>query len=48
MWGSDFPHTDSTWPNSQAVLDKNLDGVPADITARVLHDNAADLYHIPV
>jgi len=48
MWGSDFPHTDSTWPNSQAVLDKNLDGVPSGITARVLHDNAAELYHIPV
>ena len=27
MWGSDFPHTDSTWPNSQAVIEKNLTGV---------------------
>ncbi len=22
MWASDFPHSDSTWPNSQAVLDE--------------------------
>jgi predicted TIM-barrel fold metal-dependent hydrolase len=48
MWGSDFPHTDSTWPNSQAVLDKNLAGVEDAITSRVLHDTAAELYRIPV
>ena len=46
MWGSDFPHTDSTWPNSQAVLDKNLAGVSEWVTRKVLHDNAAALYHI--
>lgn len=46
MWGSDFPHTDSTWPNSQTVLDKNLVGVSEWVTRKVLHDNAASLYHI--
>ena len=48
MWGSDFPHTDSTWPNSQAVIDKNLTGVADSVATRVLHDNAAALYRIDV
>jgi predicted TIM-barrel fold metal-dependent hydrolase len=46
MWGSDFPHTDSTWPNSQAVIKKNLVGLPESVSAKVLHDNAAALYRI--
>ena len=46
MWGSDFPHTDSTWPNSKTVIDKNLTGVPTWVSTKVLHDNAAALYHI--
>jgi predicted TIM-barrel fold metal-dependent hydrolase len=46
MWGSDFPHTDSTWPNSQAVIDRNFDGVSTSVSDKVLHDNAAALYDI--
>jgi hypothetical protein len=26
--GLDFPHTDSTWPHSLSVIDKNFSGVP--------------------
>jgi predicted TIM-barrel fold metal-dependent hydrolase len=48
MWGSDFPHTDSTWPNSQAVIERNLGEVPEAIQRRVLHDSAAALYRIEV
>jgi len=48
MWGSDFPHTDSTWPNSRAVIEKNLTGVSAPVAERVLHDNAAALYSIGI
>jgi len=46
MWGSDFPHTDSTWPHSMAVIDKNVSGLDAGIATRILHDNAARLYRI--
>jgi predicted TIM-barrel fold metal-dependent hydrolase len=48
MWGSDFPHTDSTWPNSQAVIKKNFSGVADRVAEQVLHDNAAAIYHIDV
>jgi predicted TIM-barrel fold metal-dependent hydrolase len=46
MWGSDFPHSDSTWPNSRSVIQKNLGSVPQQVARKVLHDNAAALYHI--
>jgi predicted TIM-barrel fold metal-dependent hydrolase len=46
MWGSDFPHTDSTWPNSQKVIEKNFTGIPDDVASEILFDNAARLYHI--
>ncbi|HLF77910.1 MAG TPA: hypothetical protein VJB57_10520 [Dehalococcoidia bacterium] len=28
MWGSDFPHHDSTFPRSRAVLDDILEDIP--------------------
>ena len=48
MWGSDFPHGDSTWPHSLKVIDKNLADVPATVAQKILHDNAATLYRIPL
>jgi predicted TIM-barrel fold metal-dependent hydrolase len=48
MWGSDFPHSDSTWPESRKVLEKNLAGVPDSIARRVVRDNVARLYDIRV
>jgi predicted TIM-barrel fold metal-dependent hydrolase len=48
MWGNDFPHGDSTWPHSREVLGKNLADVPAEVAQKILHDNAARLYRIPV
>jgi predicted TIM-barrel fold metal-dependent hydrolase len=48
MWGSDFPHGDSTWPHSLKVIDKNLGAVQRDVARKILHDNAAALYHIPL
>ncbi len=44
MWGSDFPHSDSTWPNSRKVIDENLAGVSEAIARKVVFDNAAKLY----
>ena len=48
MWGSDFPHSDSTWPESQQVIEKNLAGVPEAVARKVLCDNAVSLYGIEV
>ena len=44
MWASDFPHADSTFPNSLKVIDENFAGVPADVTQRIVFANANSLY----
>jgi len=46
MWASDFPHTDSTWPNSLKVIKQDFNGVPEDVTRKIVCDNAAKLYQI--
>src|SRR5216684_32199 len=46
MWASDFPHTDSTWPNSLKVIEQSFEGVPEEVTRKIICDNAAKLYHI--
>ena len=44
MWGSDYPHPEGTWPRSQEVLARQLDGMPPDVVDRIVTRNAADLY----
>ena len=46
MWASDFPHTDSTWPNSRKVIEKDFEGIPADVKQKIVYDNAVKLYNI--
>ncbi|MBI3743964.1 MAG: amidohydrolase [Chloroflexi bacterium] len=44
MWASDYPHTDSTWPNSKKVIDGIFEGVPDAERQKVIADNARKLY----
>jgi predicted TIM-barrel fold metal-dependent hydrolase len=44
LWGTDFPHNASTWPESVAVLDNLVRGLPPELRKRVAHTNAMDLY----
>jgi predicted TIM-barrel fold metal-dependent hydrolase len=46
MWGSDYPHNDSSWPESAKVLESVLAGVSAAERRQIVHDNAARLYGI--
>jgi hypothetical protein len=34
MWSSDYPHSDSTWPNSLKVIEEQFEGVPAATSTR--------------
>jgi predicted TIM-barrel fold metal-dependent hydrolase len=47
MWGSDYPHTESTFPHSATVLGEMFDSlaVPSEERAMIAHDNACRLYH---
>jgi predicted TIM-barrel fold metal-dependent hydrolase len=47
MWGSDFPHHDSTFPRSRQVLDEIFDGIPDEERALITAGNCRDIYHLP-
>ena len=42
-WANDFPHSDSTWPISQAVLTEHAAKLDPDTKRRILRDNTAAL-----
>jgi uncharacterized protein len=44
MWASDFPHADSTFPESVKTIGENFAGVPSQVTQKVVFDNANKLY----
>ena len=44
MWSNDFPHPNSTWPNSRRVIVEHLGHLDALTLERVLSRNAAGLY----
>jgi predicted TIM-barrel fold metal-dependent hydrolase len=48
MWANDFPHSDATWPDSQALLRTHGSALTEYQRARILHDNVAELYGINV
>ncbi len=48
LWGSDYPHQDSTFPNSRQVLDDVLAGVPEDERAKIAGSSTAKLYGFEV
>jgi predicted TIM-barrel fold metal-dependent hydrolase len=44
LWGSDFPHAESTWPKSRDFLDRMFDGVPDADARKITAENAARLF----
>ena len=44
MWASDFPHSDSPWPRSREVVERDFAGVPAHETERITARTCAELY----
>jgi predicted TIM-barrel fold metal-dependent hydrolase len=46
MWGSDYPHNDSTYPDSQQVVERVFGGVDAGTRNKILSGNASRLYGI--
>jgi predicted TIM-barrel fold metal-dependent hydrolase len=43
---TDYPHSDSTWPDTKAIMTKLTDGLGDDIVRRILRDNAIDLLRL--
>ncbi len=46
MWGSDFAHAASDWPNSHRVLDENFADVPDDERYLMTAGNAIRYFHL--
>jgi predicted TIM-barrel fold metal-dependent hydrolase len=40
----DYPHADSSWPDTQSLLASRLTGMPDDEVAMITHQNALDLF----
>jgi predicted TIM-barrel fold metal-dependent hydrolase len=45
MWGSDYPHTEATFPRSQQILERILTDVPEPEREKITSSNVARLYH---
>ena len=48
MWGSDYPHVDSTWPCSLNVIEEIFEGIPDADRQALTHDNVRELYGITI
>ena len=48
MWSNDFPHPNSTWPNSLKVIERDLGHLPADKRAKLVRENVVKLYGLRV
>jgi Amidohydrolase len=44
----DYPHGDSTWPNTQAVIERVWGDLPVEDLRKMTHENAASLYRWPL
>jgi len=48
MWSNDFPHPNSTWPNSRQVIERHLGHLSAGQQRKLVCDNVARLYGLKV
>ena len=46
MWGSDFPHQESDWPESLKIIDKNFAGVPNEEKVKMVCANAVEFFRL--
>ena len=46
MWGSDFPHQESDWPDSLKIIDKNFAGVPEEDKHKMTCGNAMEFFRL--
>ncbi len=46
MWSNDYPHQNSTWPNSRAVIERDMADLPAVTREKLLNTNVRKLYKL--
>ncbi|MBY8864033.1 amidohydrolase [Nocardia sp. CA2R105] len=48
LWECDYPHCDSPWPNTQAACKELFDDLDPEITRKITHANAEQLFNFPL
>lgn len=46
MWGSDYPHPDGVWPDSQKTIQQYMGQIDKELRRKITRDNVAALYGI--
>ena len=46
MWGSDFPHQESDWPDSLKIIERNFAGVPEEDKRKMTCGNAVEFFRL--
>ncbi len=44
MWSTDYPHSETTWPESRSVMDWQFGGLKPEEIRPIVHDNAVRFY----
>jgi predicted TIM-barrel fold metal-dependent hydrolase len=44
MWGSDYPHPDGVWPESEKYINEQFAHLPAEVTRKMTCENAGRFY----
>jgi predicted TIM-barrel fold metal-dependent hydrolase len=48
MWSNDYPHGNSTWPESKKYIDRDLGHLPGAIRKKLVCTNVAKLYGMEI
>jgi uncharacterized protein len=48
MWSNDYPHGNSTWPESRKYIDRDLGHLPGDVRKKLVCTNVAKLYDMEI
>jgi predicted TIM-barrel fold metal-dependent hydrolase len=48
MWSNDYPHPNSTWPNSLKIIERDLGHLPGDKRYKILSANVSRLYQMEI
>jgi len=46
LWGSDYPHSDGTWPESSKLFAEDFNFLPADVLRKITYENTGRFYGI--
>jgi len=44
MWGSDYPHPDGVWPESEKYISEQFKHLPDDVVRKMTCENAGRFY----